>query len=70
MRKRGGKVNSKYIEGEPNKKNVKKWAGYASKNSYARGGHVFPKYSYGASTGMGRLEESNQQKKERLRGGK
>jgi hypothetical protein len=45
--KRGGRANGGYIEGESNGKNLKKWAGYASKNSppkkaFAHGGKAMP----------------------------
>ena len=62
MHKRGGRVsakNSKYIEGESSKRNVKEWGGYAKKGSKeakrATGGRVH--MTAGALTGEGRLQE-------------
>lgn len=60
MRKKGGRV---YTEGESTGKNLKAWAGYASKNSYARGGGI-GKYPIdaGQATGEARLEQAKSAK--------
>ncbi len=62
MRARGGGV---HIDGESTKADIKKWSKRASKNSYAKGGFVKPKVidRAGATTGVGRLEAAEHQKR-------
>lgn len=52
--KSAGKAAS-FMSGISTPENLKKWAGYASKNSYARGGKV--PMTAGAYSGEGRLEK-------------
>lgn len=74
MRARGGKVaggkrdmKGDFIPGESNPENLRSWASYASRNSFKSGGavHSYPKMSAGSATGVGRLEESHDQKSRR-----
>src|SRR5215510_1303106 len=60
-RAHGGRAGS-YISGDSGSNSLKRWANYARKNSYAKGGkvgegHKFPKMKAGAESGPGRLEK-------------
>lgn len=66
----GGRADSRdekgdFIPGESNKENLRNWQGYASRNSFASGGHVYPKFEAGACSGVGRLEKAKDEKHRR-----
>lgn len=67
---RAGKRDAKgdFIPGESNPENLRNWAAYASRNSYARGGgigegHRYPKMKAGVNSGVGRLESAQDEKR-------
>jgi len=66
---RAGKRDAKgdFIPGESNPENLRNWAAYASRNSYAGGGkvgHKFHKFHQGAASGEGRLAKAREEKNE------